>query len=170
MSCHDHSERRKSPEALATAARQALEAAGQQWTPLRAAVFGALVKFDDPASAYDITEAVSKAEGRRLMPNSVYRILDLFTTTNVATRVESQNAFLANVHPLRRHDCIFLVCDGCGVTQHLDDDHAVDHVRAAASATGFRVDRPVIELRGRCESCLARVPEAVGDRHPAIHE
>jgi len=38
---------------------------------------------------YDIADAVSKAEGRRVAANSVYRILDLFVGANLARRVES---------------------------------------------------------------------------------
>lgn len=142
-------------EALAGAARQALEASGEQWTALRASVFDALASFAGPASAYEVTEAVSAAQGRRVLANSVYRILDLFTAKNIVTRVESQNAFLVNAHPLHRHDCIFLVCETCGGTEHIDDDAAVKHVRAAAAAGGFRVDRPVIELHGTCRACQA---------------
>jgi len=138
---------------LAVNARQAIEASGEQWTPLRASVFEALASFETPASAYEVTEAVSSAQGRRVLANSVYRILDLFTAKNVATRVESQNAFLVNAHPLHRHDCIFLVCDTCGTTQHVDNDAAVEHVRAVASTAGFWVGRPVIELHGRCRTC-----------------
>lgn len=139
--------------ALSRAAQQALEASGEQWTALRASVFDALASFAGPASAYEVTEAVSSAQGRRVLANSVYRILDLFTTTNIVTRVESQNAFLVNAHPLHRHDCIFMVCETCGKTEHIDDDAAVEHVRATAEASGFRVDRPVIELHGRCAAC-----------------
>ena len=67
--------------------------------------------FDKPASAYDIAEAVSKARGKRVAANSVYRILDLFVGTNLARRVESANAYVANAHPGCLHDCIFLICD-----------------------------------------------------------
>ncbi len=150
---HSH---HSAPE-LAAAAQRALEASGEQWTPLRATVFDALAAFDAPASAYEVTEAVSKAQGRRVLANSVYRILDLFTASNIAMRVESQNAFMVNKHPLHQHDCIFLVCDVCGMTQHVDDDSAVEHVRAAALPSGFVVDRPVIELRGRCADCAKPV-------------
>lgn len=140
---------------LASAAKDALIASGEAWTPLRASVFDALATFDAPASAYEITDAVSRAAGRRLTANSIYRILDLFTATNVATRVESRNAFIVNVHPLQRRDCILLVCDGCGSTGHIDDAAAVDGLRAVVDATGFTVDRPVIEMRGRCGPCTA---------------
>ncbi len=142
-----------SPSALAEAARRVLEASGEQWTPLREAVFAALANFAAPVSAYDVLDAVSSAQGRRLAATSVYRILDLFTATNLATKVESQNAFIVNAHPQHRHDCIFLVCDGCGRTDHLDNDDTVDRLRAMATATGFEVDRAFMEFRGRCQAC-----------------
>ncbi|MEY5008256.1 MAG: hypothetical protein RL764_1572 [Pseudomonadota bacterium] len=120
---------------------------------MRASVFGALISFDKPASAYDIAEAVSQAQGRRVAANSVYRILDLFVSANVATRVESANAYLANAHPNCAHDCIFLVCDDCGATTHIDDDQITASVRAAARKAGFEPKRPVVEVRGSCPEC-----------------
>jgi Fur family zinc uptake transcriptional regulator len=149
----DHHHHLHSGTALARAARTALEAAGEQWTELRATVFTALAGFDRPASAYDVTERVSQAAGRRIAANSVYRILDLFVAANLAVRVESANAYLANQHPGCQHDCIFLVCDGCGRAIHVDDDSLAGQVRAAALASGFRPERPVIEVRGHCAAC-----------------
>ena len=92
----------------------ALLKSGEQWTTMRASVFEALSGFTKPASAYDIADSVSKSQGRRVAANSVYRILDLFVGANVAMRVESKNAYIANAHPDCQHDCIFLVCDDCG--------------------------------------------------------
>ena len=138
---------------LAAAARSTMERSGEQWTPMRSAVFEALASFDKPASAYDIAEAVSKKQGRRVAANSVYRILDLFVGANLARRVESANAYIANDHPDCLHDCIFLICDHCGQTKHLDDDRITRGVRAAAEAAGFAPDRPVIEVRGKCGDC-----------------
>jgi Fur family zinc uptake transcriptional regulator len=148
---HDHSNR--SGAALTAAAERALTASGEQWTSMRAAVFEALSGFDKPASAYDVTDAVSAAQGRRVAANSVYRILDLFVAKNVAMRVESANAYLANAHPDCLHDCIFLVCDKCGRVTHVDDDQLSQRIRETARATGFRPEKPVIEVRGRCATC-----------------
>lgn len=148
------------PAELATAAQATLEKAGEQWTPMRATVFGSLAGFSKPASAYDIADAVSKAEGRRVAANSVYRILDLFVGANLAHRVESANAYIVNAHPDCVHDCIFLVCDGCGQTTHLDDDRVTGDVRAAARAAGFAPVRPVIEVRGQCADCRKAMPAA----------
>ncbi len=139
--------------ALERAARQRLEQAGEQWTEMRADIFAAVASHDQPTSAYDIAEAVSQRRGKRVAPNSVYRILDLFVANDLVRRVESANAFLANSHPGCVHDCIFLICDQCGQTTHLDNDSIAETVRAAASASGFAPARPVIEVRGTCATC-----------------
>jgi len=116
-------------------------------------VFEALASFDKPASAYDIAEQVSKTQRRRVAANSVYRILDLFVNANLARRVESANAYVANQHPGCLHDCIFLICDNCGQAVHLDDDSLTSGVRKAAKDAGFSAPRPVIEVRGTCGEC-----------------
>jgi Fur family transcriptional regulator, zinc uptake regulator len=138
---------------LVAAAKGALERSGESWTGMRQSVFEALAEFERPASAYDIAEAVSKRQDRRVAANSVYRILDLFVGANLARRVESANAYVANAHPDCLHDCIFLVCDSCGQTTHIDDDAIASGVRSAASRTGFDPVRPVIEVHGRCSDC-----------------
>lgn len=150
---HAHSHVLHEGASLKQAARDTLEKSGQQWTAMRAAVFDALTKFERPASAYDIAEAVSKAEGRRIAANSIYRILDLFVASNLARRVESVNAYVANAHPDCLHDCIFLVCDTCGQATHIDDDSLSGNVRNAAKKAGFSATRPVIEVHGTCAEC-----------------
>ena len=151
MSRHDHQVHEG--EALKNAARERLTREGEQWTDMRAAVFESLAGFDKPASAYDIAEAVSRAQGRRVAANSVYRILDLFVSANLARRVESANAYIAHAHPECLHDCIFLICDQCGQTVHIDDDTLTSGVREAAKTAGFSAPRPVIEVRGTCKDC-----------------
>ena len=140
-------------DSLKEAARDRLTRQGEQWTDMRAAVFDALASFEKPASAYDIAEQVSKSEGRRIAANSVYRILDLFVGANLARRVESENAYVANQHPGCLHDCIFLICDTCGQAVHIDDDSLSKGVREAAKGAGFSAPRPVIEVRGTCGEC-----------------
>ena len=140
-------------DSLKSAARDRLISSGEQWTDMRAAVFEAIAGFDKPASASDIAEAVSKARGKRVAANSVYRILDLFVSSNLVRRVESANAYVANDHPDCMHDCIFLICDNCGQTTHLDDDTLAGGVRDAAKQAGFLPQRPVIEVHGTCPDC-----------------
>lgn len=152
MATHHHHNEHFGP-GLVEAAQQALVEAGEQWTDMRAEVFHALAAQERPASAYDVAESVSQARGKRVAANSVYRILDLFVKTNLARRVESANAYIANSHPGCRHDCIFLICDACGRAVHIDDDKLTGSLVEAARAAGFADIRPVVELRGVCERC-----------------
>ncbi|HKT86237.1 MAG TPA: transcriptional repressor [Novosphingobium sp.] len=148
-----HSHQEHSGASLLKEAQTALLKAGEQWTEMRADVFAALAEHDRPASAYDLAENVSALRGKRVAPNSVYRILDLFVRTNLARRVESANAYIANSHPGCRHDCIFLICDSCGQAVHIDDDRLTGSLIAAAREVGFADVRPVVELRGTCGAC-----------------
>jgi len=151
MAGHLHHEH--SGPGLVEAAQGALLTAGEQWTAMRGDVFAALAACDRPVSAYDIAERVSASRSKRVAANSVYRILDLFVRTNLARRVESANAYIANSHPGCRHDCIFLICDSCGCIVHIDDDRLTETLVQAAGKAGFVDIRPVIELRGRCAAC-----------------
>lgn len=151
MGSHHHDEH--SGSGLIAAARQVLVDSGEQWTSMRAEVFTALAAQDRPASAYDIAESVTIARGKRVAANSVYRILDLFVRANLARRVESANAYIANSHPGCHHDCIFLICETCGQATHLDDDRLTGALVEAAARAGYRDARPVVELIGRCSAC-----------------
>jgi len=148
-----HSHQLHQGASLRDAAARRIVERGEQWTDMRASVFDALASFDRPASAYDIAEAVSNSQGRRVAANSVYRILDLFVGSNLARRVESANAYVANDHPDCLHDCIFLICDSCGQAVHIDNDALSGGVRKAAESAGFSAQRPVIEVRGTCGDC-----------------
>ena len=153
MASAHHHHHEPTGQSLIEEAAKALTDAGEQWTGMRAEVFEALSAQPRPASAYDIAEAVSNARGKRVAANSVYRILDLFVASNLARRIESANAYIANPHPGCRHDCIFLICDSCGRATHLDDDSLTGALVDAAKQSGFADIRPVVELRGICSDC-----------------
>lgn len=146
---HTHSQLSVDP----VVAQRNFEARGGQWTPMRAAVFAAIAADGVATTAYDITDAVSRALGRRVAANTVYRILDLFVAANLVNRIESRNAYMRCAHPEAREDCIFLVCGDCGATTHIDNAPIAEQVREAARATGFLPERPMIEIAGRCGNC-----------------
>ena len=151
---HTHSHSEHSGSDLVHAAQRELIASGEQWTPLREAVFTELARHIRPVSAYDIADNLSAQRDKRIAPNSVYRILDVFVSSNLALRVESANAFLANTHPGCTHDCIFLVCNECGQATHVDDAQVSDQLRTIAKRRDFQATRPVIEILGRCNACV----------------
>jgi len=148
-----HTHENLSGDQLTAAAQKALLASGEQWTSMREAVFTELASHGRPVSAYDIADNLSALRGKRVAPNSIYRILDLFVSNNLAMRVESSNAYLANTHPGCEHDCIFLVCDECGEAEHVDDEAISRSVRELANRRNFSAERPVLEIRGLCGQC-----------------
>lgn len=148
-----HEHREPHGARLAQAAQAVLESKGEQWTDMRSDIFAVLAQIDKPASAYDIADMASKRRGKRVAPNSIYRILDLFVANNLAQRIESANAYIANAHPGCQHDCIFLVCTHCGEATHIDNDAVAGQVREIATQTGFTSARPVIEVLGLCAKC-----------------
>lgn len=152
-SAHDHDHSHGDVDALKLLAREALIACGEQWTNMREAVFLELARHNGPTSAYQIADDLSQSRGKRVAPNSVYRILDLFVANNLAVKIESANAFLANAHPGEEHDCVFLVCDACGGASHVDSHEVGQSLRDIASSQNFRAQRPVLEIRGTCNDC-----------------
>lgn len=155
MATHAHTHHEHEGDDLIEAARKALTDSGEQWTGMRQSVLEELAQHDKPASAYDIADNLSRTRGKRVAPNSVYRILDLFVRTNLANRIESANAYLVNTHPGCRHDCIFLICDDCGKATHIDDERVTGALREAGKDAGFTDVRPVVELRGLCDDCAS---------------
>ena len=154
-SAHDHSHCHATGEALVAQAQKALVEAGEQWTDMRKDVFVELARHERPASAYLIADNLAQARGKRVAANSVYRILDLFVATNLAIKIESSNAYLANAHPGESHDCIYLVCDECGEAAHVDDKTISEKLRTLAASNAFQAQRPVLEIRGLCGHCAA---------------
>jgi Fur family transcriptional regulator, zinc uptake regulator len=150
-STHDH--HCANSDTLRQRAEEALTATGEQWTPMREAVFLELARHEGPTSAYQIADDLSQARGKRVAPNSIYRILDLFVSKNLAVKIESANAFLSNSHPGEEHDCVFLVCDACGSASHVDSEEVGQNLRSIAASQHFRPERPVLEIRGICKEC-----------------
>ncbi len=153
MTTNNHAHLHQIHTHIAGPAQHAFEAAGGHWTVMRKSVFEAVAAEGAPRTAYEITDHVSSALGRKIGANTIYRILELFIEHNLVSRIESQNTYVACDHPQNPADCIFLVCSGCGKTTHLDDQATSEQVRALATATGFTPDRMVIEANGRCVGC-----------------
>jgi len=152
-SAHQHNHSHDNVETLKAQAREALVACGEQWTKMREDVFLELARHSGPTSAYQIADDLSQARGKRVAPNSVYRILDLFVANSLAVKIESANAFVANAHPGEELDCVFLVCDNCGGASHVDSEEVGQSLRSIADSQKFRAERPVLEIRGKCSDC-----------------
>jgi Fur family transcriptional regulator, zinc uptake regulator len=118
-------------------------------------VLGTLSHAPAPLSAYDILDKL-RSEGLRA-PLQVYRALDKLVERGLAHRLESLNAFVAcaDAHCHRKGLIAFAICEGCGKVDEFADEVIEERVGGWARATGFKVERTTMEIRGRCEKCLA---------------
>ena len=139
-------------------------ARGVRLTPLRRQVLELVWAGHKPRGAYAILEDMDRAAqprppgqagSGRTAPLTVYRALDFLVAQGLVHRIESLNAYVGCAHPGEAHAGQFLVCEHCGDVTELDDDGVAAAIRAAASARGFAVSAPTVEVRGTCTRCRA---------------
>lgn len=128
---------------------------GARLTPVRRRVLELVWGSHRPRGAYDILQDLA-GEGKRAAPLTVYRALDFLVAHGLVHRLESLNAFVGCIDPGARHASQFLVCRGCGTATELSDPQVAHAIEASASAAGFRIERPVVEVRGLCPRCTAK--------------
>lgn len=139
-------------DALARA-RDFAKSQSKSLTPQRAAVYRLLLKAGRPVGAYELMALLGQQEEKQVAPPTVYRALEFLQELNLVSRIESTNEFLPCAHPGEPHDCMFLVCSCCGVALEIDGapfDHVVEQ---AAKNVGFKPERRVVEITGRCTDC-----------------
>ena len=146
---HDHS--RCVADGLAEAERRCAER-GVRLTAQRRRVLEILLERHVPVGAYDILARLAQ-EGRPTAPVAVYRALDFLKDQGLAHRLASLNAFVACARPGSAHGAQFLICDGCQKVAEIDDRSIGRAISGAAAEVGFAVDRPIIEIGGRCPAC-----------------
>src|SRR5690349_18352817 len=149
---HDHA------RCVSTALREAMrlcERQGQRFTPIRRRVLELVWSSHQPIGAYAILEKL-KREGRSAAPPTAYRALDFLLALGLIHRIESLNAFIGCPEPGAEHPVQFLICRRCGTTAELDDRKVEAALAKSAAASGFAVERRVIELSGLCRRCQDR--------------
>ncbi len=124
---------------------------GQRLTSIRRKVLALLVDADAPAKAYDLLTRLD-GEGAA-KPPTVYRALDFLQEHGLAHKIESLNAYVACGHASHVHSALFLICEDCGHAEELHSVATTAALREETAAAGFRLNRAVIEVRGRCRSC-----------------
>lgn len=148
---HDHGNCSKSTLLLAEAA---CEERGARLTPIRRRVLRAVADAHQAIGAYEIIDVLAAEDGTRPAPITVYRALDFLMEQGFVHRLASKNAYLACDHSHEVGDnVVFLICEACGSVEELGDRHVSEALSAAASAVGFRVRQPVLEISGRCARC-----------------
>ena len=140
---------------------QALESAeelcaqrGVRLTPLRKRVLELVWHSHKPLGAYDILEMLSREDGRRAAPPTVYRGLDFLLENGLIHRLASLNAYIGCSHPEVAHERYFMICKHCNNAYELVQHAAIDTaIHAQAKHMGFDVETQMVELLGTCAAC-----------------
>ena len=147
---HDHSTCMS--DAL-TAADARCAADGLRFTPVRRKVLEILLQDHRALGAYTILDRL-REDGFGSQPPVAYRALDFLVANGLAHKIERLNAFIACAHTNHSHTPAFMICRLCDAVAEALSSETRGALRDAAGATGFRIERTVIEAEGICPSCL----------------
>lgn len=126
-------------------------------TPGRRAVLDILEKARRPVGAYELIDLLAASGSRRPAPTQVYRALDFLVEQGLAHRLASRNAFLACGHGHGASEPVaFLICDACGQVDEATSAALTADVAAVASARHFAPRAQIIEIVGRCATCVTK--------------
>ncbi|WP_342071624.1 Fur family transcriptional regulator [Yoonia algicola] len=147
---HDHSAC-VSHTLAAAEARCAAE--GLRFTPVRRKVLEILLHEHRALGAYTILDRL-REDGFGSQPPVAYRALDFLVANGLAHKIERLNAFIACVQPGHSHTPAFMICRLCDAVAETQSSPARGSLGDAARATGFRIERTVIEAEGLCPACV----------------
>jgi Fur family zinc uptake transcriptional regulator len=86
-------------------------------------------------------------------PPIAYRALDFLVTNGLAHKIERLNAFIACANTTHSHTPAFMICRLCNTVAEELSASARTALHEVARATGFQIERTIIEAEGICPSC-----------------
>lgn len=148
----------KPPDTVLEEADTLCQRRGVRLTAQRRQVLHILCAAGRPLGAYDILEAMRDGS-RPLAPPTVYRALDFLLEQGLVHKLESLHAYVGCTHPEHPHSSQFLICADCGLVTELEDEAIAASLKSAASETGFRPRRRVVEVIGTCADCAGKTTD-----------
>ena len=129
-----------------------LQSQGYKITKPRRQVLEVLAIAQQPLSPYDI-QGVLQKQDKYLNHVTIYRILDLFCSLNLAHKVLSNGGFvkcsLCTTEGCHR----FMVCQHCGAIQEFADNDLCQDENEFAQTFGFHTEYHLSEFSGLCSQC-----------------
>jgi Fur family zinc uptake transcriptional regulator len=150
---HDH--RRCRGRALA-AVDAACATRRLRLTPAREFVLETLLESHRAMTAYELLEKLAAA-GLGSQPPVVYRALDFLVANGFVHRIERLGAFAPCTRGGADHDAAFLVCRVCRQVAETALERPARGLLAEAEASGFAIERTVVEAEGLCARCRKAV-------------
>lgn len=129
---------------------------GVRLTPLRKRILELVWQSHKPLGAYDILDQLSREDGRRAAPPTVYRGLEFLLNNGLVHRLASLNAYIGCSHPEEPHEGYFMLCKQCNNAYELAQHTAIDSaIIDEAKQMGFVVETQMVEIFGTCAACRA---------------
>ncbi len=94
-----------------------------------------------------------EANGEHLNHVTIYRILDLFRSLNLAHKVLLLNGFVKCSLGEKDGCHRFLVCRECGALREFADEALCDEEKEIARDVGFLTEQHLAESVGLCRNC-----------------
>ena len=132
-----------------------LQAQGYKVTKPRRQVLQILEGTQKPVSPYDI-QRLLRQRGKYLNHVTIYRILDLFCSLNLAHRVLSNGGFVKCTLGEEGGCHRFMVCRQCGAIQEFADKELCLGENEFAQNLGFHTECHLSESSGLCSDCYKK--------------
>ncbi|MGJ8627425.1 MAG: Fur family transcriptional regulator [Sulfitobacter sp.] len=139
-----------------SAAETCCTSGGLRLTPVRRKVLEILLQDHRALGAYAILDRL-RDEGFGSQPPVAYRALDFLVANGLAHKIERLNAFIACAHPGEVHAPAFMICRLCDAVAEAQSSPIRGALGDAARATGFQIERTVVEATGVCPTCAEKV-------------
>ena len=130
-------------------------AEGLRFTPVRRKALEILLQEHRALGAYEMLDRLREA-GFGSQPPVAYRALEFLVANGFAHKIERLNAFIACAHPGASHSPAFMICRICESVAEAQSSPARGALGEAARATGFKIERTVVEAMGVCPSCAEK--------------
>ena len=131
------------------------QAQGLRFTPVRRKALEILLQEHRALGAYEMLDKLRDA-GFGSQPPVAYRALEFLVANGLAHKIERLNAFIACAHPGDNHSPAFMICRLCQTVAEAKSSPARGALGEAARATGFRIERTVVEAEGICPACVGK--------------
>lgn len=128
-----------------------------RFTPVRRKTLEILLQEHRALGAYEMLDRLRDA-GFGSQPPVAYRALEFLVANGFAHKIERLNAFIACAHPGANHSPAFMICRLCDSVAEAQSTPTRGLLGDAARATGFQIERTVVEAEGICPTCAEKAP------------
>ena len=140
---------------VAQDAIRVLQTQGYKVTKPRRQVLEVLKGTQKPVSPYDI-QRLLREQGKHLNHVTIYRILDLLCSLNLAHKVLSNGGFVKCTLGEKEGCHRFTVCRQCGAIKEFADKGLCQEEDKFAESRGFHTEYHLSESSGLCSDCYRK--------------